>query len=391
MENNINIVVLDDEKNILHSLERTFRSEPYGVYTTSDPQDALKKIGEENVKVVMSDQRMPTISGVDFLKKVKERHPDVIRILFTGYTDIKIAEDAINKDEVYRFINKPWDEDHLKAIIKDAIGRFDLQEEKRQLTEELKNKNDDLVVINTKLENMYEAQKAFSSTVSHELKTPLASIKMAIDIILSGTSGALTDQQKDFLDKAKTNVDRLARLVQDILDLTKLESGRTVLKIEENDMNATIKEVVDIQRSVAEKRDLYLNLNLDENMPKVLFDNDKINQVLHNLVSNAIKFTENGGITISSSVHAEGNHIEVCVKDTGCGIKDDDIPKLFKKFHQLADPKKQNTGGTGLGLAICKEIIAQHGGKVWMESELGKGSSFYFLLPIKERRHEDRE
>ena len=119
-------------------------------------------------------------------------------------------------------------------------------------------------------------------------------------------------------------------------------------------------------------------------MPRVNIDVDRITQVLTNLVSNSFKFTEGGKVTISTS--NSDNKVQIQVSDTGCGIKEEDLPKLFRKFEQLASGGERKTGGTGLGLAICKEIIEQHGGKIWVESEFEKGSTFQFVLPIKERR-----
>lgn len=383
------VLVLDDEENILNALKRLFLNEPFGVVTTTHPDEAMGILAKEKtIKLVISDQRMPHISGVDFLRKVKENYPDIIRILFTGYADISTVEDAINVGEVFRFINKPWNTNELKGAVQSAIQHFDLVSENRRLFEETKIKNEELELLNRKLKAMYEMQKEFSSTVSHELRTPLASIKTAIDIVMSGTPGKINEDQKNFLEKAKNNVDRLNRLINDILDLTKLESGKTVLNIEFNDINQLTQEVVGIQESVAREKGLYLKTSLDPQISKIPFDSDKLNQVFSNLVGNAIKFTDKGGITILVLNHSDRNHIEVCIKDTGVGITADDMPKLFQKFQQLGDPAKRQMGGTGLGLAICKEIVHQHGGKIWVESKLKVGTEFHFILPIQERRKE---
>lgn len=380
------IIVLDDEQNILNSLQRLLRREPYEVMVTSDYQEALKMIEQENVKLVLSDHKMPEISGTDFLKQVKEKNPQIVRILFTGYLDIGVAEEAINKSGVYRFINKPWNEDELKMALRQGINHYDLSQSNIVLNQEVQNQNTELMTMNTKLQNMYEAQKAFSSTVSHELRTPLASIKAAIDIVMSGTTGELTDNQTKFLNKAKSNVDRLNRLINDILDLSKLESGRMAMDYENQSIIRIIEEVADIQRSVAQEKGLELKMELDGETPFIVCDADKINQVLNNLISNAIKFTETGSVTIMSKCFTEENHVEIRVKDTGNGIQEKDIERLFKKFQQLEGPTANQSGGTGLGLAICKEIIGQHKGKIWVESEFLEGSEFCFSLPIKERR-----
>jgi signal transduction histidine kinase len=385
MDKQIQVIALDDEENILSSLKRLFFQEDFGVFTTTDHVKALEVLAQENIKVVLSDQRMPDVSGVDFLKEVKGRKPDAVRILITGHADLKAAEDAINVGQVYNFINKPWNTEELKATVRRAIDHFDLVQENRRFFEETQQKNKELEVMNRRLKNMYEVQKQFTSTVSHELRTPLASIKSTVDLVLSQTAGELNNDQEKFLSKAKNNVDRLGRLINEILDLTKMESGKTQMQIAYHDLGAVVTEVMDIQKLVAEEKGLYLKKEIPEGLTEVPFDADKMHQVLNNLIGNAIKFTEEGGITVKARLNQAQNHVEVCVQDTGQGISDEDQDKLFCKFQQLGD-KQKHSGGTGLGLSICKEIVQRHGGKIWAESELGQGSRFCFLLPLNERR-----
>ena len=174
-------------------------------------------------------------------------------------------------------------------------------------------------------------------------------------------------------------MDRLARLINSVLDFQTLESGKMKFRMEKNDINEVAKEVWQTMSPSAQKKNLSLVCQLDETLPKVDFDRDKITEVLTNLVNNAIKFTESGGITISSS--KGDNCIQVKVEDTGIGIKEEDIQKIFQEFMQI----QKNTGGTGLGLSICKKTIEAHKGEIWVESKFAKGSAFYFTLPINEK------
>ena len=381
-----NVLVVDDEENILNSLKRALMEESFGVYTTTDYKEALDIVKNGEIKVVLSDHRMPGINGVDFLQMVKNEDPDIIRILFTGYADVQMAQEAINIGEVYRFVNKPWDVQDLLTTIRNALEKFDLVQENRRFVRSIEEKNKEFISLNEKLRNMYEAQKEFSSTVSHELRTPLASIKIAIDIVMSGTPGKLNAAQKDCLGKAGNGINRLHKLINNILDFSKLESGGALLDFQENDIYEVVKDVVDINKLVAEKKGLYLKIETNKETPKTVFDADRINQVLYNLVGNALKFTEKGGVVISITSDKEKNYVKTCIADTGEGVRKEDLPKLFQKFQQLGDPAKRRSGGTGLGLAICKEIIARHHGKIEVESELGKGTKVYFFLPIDDRR-----
>jgi signal transduction histidine kinase len=381
----IYVLFLDDEEKVRNSITRMFVHEPYGVAVAGNYLEAMEILAREKIKVVLSDQRMPDILGVEFLRRVRVQYPEVVRILFTAYADLVAAEQAINVGEVFRFISKPWHQDELKGTVVGAMYHYDLVIENKRLFESLKDKNEELQLANCKLKVLYDIQKEFSSTLSHELRTPLASIKAAIDIVISGTAGEPTPEQRNFLGRAKDNVDRLNRLINDILDLAHLESGKVSLNVQAADINKTIRSVVETQESVAEAKGIEIKLALDERIPAIPYDSDKIIQVLNNLISNAIKFTEKGSITVESKSHPEENHIEVRVQDSGCGIKEDDIVKLFEKFQQLGQSHRKHSG-TGLGLAICKEIMIQHSGKVGVESKLGEGSCFYFILPIEERR-----
>lgn len=224
----------------------------------------------------------------------------------------------------------------------------------------------------------------FTSTVSHELRTPLAAIKEGIAIVLDSSAGAVNEKQKEFLILAKRNVDRLSRLINDILDFQKLESGKMTFHMEEHDINNVVREVQETMLVVAKNKGLDMTLSLEDNLPVLRFDRDKILQVVTNFVNNAIKFTEKGSIKISTS-HGD-NFVRVSIQDTGPGIQEEDLPKLFQQFIQLKDAPERKSSGTGLGLAISKEIIEEHKGKIWAESKINEGSVFSFALPVHERR-----
>ena len=234
-----------------------------------------------------------------------------------------------------------------------------------------------------KLKEAMEIKSQFISMASHELRTPLTAIKEGIAIVMDGSTGKINDEQEDFLGMAKRNVDRLARLINDVLDFQKLEAGGIKFNIQEKDINEVVKEVYETMVPLTKEKGLNFVIKLDENLPKARFDNDKIIQVLTNIVNNAIKFTEKGTITVTTS--KQDNVVCVAVQDTGPGVKKEDIQKLFHKFEQLAKQDDRKTGGTGLGLAISKEIVEKHNGKIWAESKHGKGITFYFSLPVMEK------
>ena len=232
--------------------------------------------------------------------------------------------------------------------------------------------------------SVLDLKSHFISVASHELRTPLHSIKEGINIILDGSAGEINHDQKNFLVLAKRNVDRLSRLINDVLDFQKLEGGAVRYEFQKKDINEVIREVEKTMAIMAQSKGLAFKLELASDLPEITFDKDRLTQVLLNLMGNALKFSDTGEIKILT--RCDKNTIRVTVQDQGIGIKKEDLPKLFKTFGQLDICKERKLEGSGLGLAIAKKIIEQHGGKIWVESEEGKGSIFSFLLPIRERR-----
>jgi len=219
----------------------------------------------------------------------------------------------------------------------------------------------------------------FINTLSHELRTPLSAMKEGVTIVLSGMAGKINKKQQNCLHTANRNIDRLNRMIGNILDYQRMDYGLSKLELKKNDINKLVKEVKVSMDALASEKKLKINLELGINLLEFQFDHDRITQVLVNLVSNAIKFTEKGKITIKTE--HEGNNIIVSVKDTGAGIKKESVEKLFATFSQIISGKLKREGA-GLGLVISKKIVEQHNGKIWCESEFGKGSRFCFSLPI---------
>ncbi len=230
-----------------------------------------------------------------------------------------------------------------------------------------------------------QIKSEFTSMVSHELRTPLTVIKESIGILNDEISGPLNPGQKDFLKIAGTNTDRLARLINEVLDFQKFDAHQMTMHLTKNNINQLVNDARESFMLEVQNKDLELSVELEDALPLIFLDTDKIVQVLTNFISNALKFTKNGKITLKTKRFAQ-NAIQVSVQDQGIGIKNEDIPKLFKPFSQLAKANERKTGTTGLGLAICKQIIEAHNGKIGVESVFGQGSTFYFILPIKERR-----
>jgi signal transduction histidine kinase/DNA-binding response OmpR family regulator len=226
-----------------------------------------------------------------------------------------------------------------------------------------------------------DMKNEFVSTVSHELRTPLTSIKGYVDLILDGSAGEVSDIQREFLGIVKENSDRLVELINEMLDISRIESGRVHLKVEPLDLAESVTGAVDTFRAVLSQTDRTVEVHLPERLPLVVADRDRVGQVLINLISNAIKYSPGGGQVSVTAKHA-GEQVVVSVTDQGLGIGKDDQKRLFTKFYRVDTAMTREIGGTGLGLSICKTIIELLGGEIGCRSKLGQGSTFWFSLPL---------
>jgi len=225
----------------------------------------------------------------------------------------------------------------------------------------------------------------FVSMVSHELRTPLTAIKESTNLILNGLAGNINDMQKDLLTTGKRNLDRLTRLINDVLDLQKLQTGKFDMQKDLNNINQIIEETRETMFPLSQVKKLDLRFNLDRSIPLFYFDRDKMTQVILNLVHNAIKFTNEGYIEINSK-KVDEHSILIEVMDTGIGIQPEDRNRIFESFVQVSPTEFRKAGGSGLGLAISREIIQRHNGSIHVESNQENGSSFIIFLPIQSNK-----
>jgi signal transduction histidine kinase/HAMP domain-containing protein len=238
-----------------------------------------------------------------------------------------------------------------------------------------------LEVANQRLKELDKLKSDFVSNVSHELRTPLTAVEVLIDNMLDGITGALNNQQSRYISGIKESADRLARLIDDLLDLSVIEAGRIDLRLTPVPLANLVYTVIDSLRPMAEEKRIGLEAHDIDAKSIAWADRDKITQVLTNLISNAIKFTPAGG-EIKVAVDSDGlEWLKTSVSDTGPGVPPEHAANIFDEFYQLRQPGEKKIGGVGLGLAISKKLVEMHGGKIWVRSELGKGSSFFFTLP----------
>jgi NtrC-family two-component system sensor histidine kinase KinB len=236
----------------------------------------------------------------------------------------------------------------------------------------------------TKQKKLNEMKSNFVATVTHELRTPLVAIDKSISMILHGEAGQISETQQQFLSIAERNLKRLGILINDLLDLSKLEAGKMEIKKQSCLLDNVINEAIDGLNSWAKTKSITIERKIQEGLPSVDIDPSRIIQVLTNLLGNAIKFTpKEGSITVEAKCSNQKDKIEVSIQDTGVGIAKGDLPKIFDKFFQSGERVSTDISGTGIGLSVSKEIVQLHGGKIWAESERDAGAKFIFTLPVQ--------
>jgi signal transduction histidine kinase len=241
--------------------------------------------------------------------------------------------------------------------------------------------NEELARKNEELTHLDQLKSDFMATMSHELRTPLTSVIGYSDMLLSGVTGELNERQTQFVSSILTNGESLLNLINDVLDLTKIEAGRLELNLEAVDLRSALLGVLPVVKPRAADKRIKVSTYLPTDVPTIIADPAKFNQVLLNLLTNAIKYTHDNG-NVSVEARGQDGFVEIWVTDTGIGIGQEDIDRIFQRFTQVDSSASRSQGGTGLGLAITKELVELHGGQIRVQSKLGKGSSFIFTVPI---------
>ena len=379
------ILVVDDEPDVVKSVQDLLRLE-FRVLGATRAKAAMEIMHDEEVHVVMTDQRMPEITGVEFLRQIRGDYPEAIRLLFTGYADIRAVIDAINQGNVYRYITKPWDPEELEAIIRQAVERYDLLVERRVLTETLQAQNKELAFANAELSRANELKRAFIQVASHELRTPLTILlgleQLALQQAIEG------NPVRPLLIRIDAAGKRLQRIMDQLVKMLSAGNFDKGLDRKPTDLAALLNDAADDVRPFITLRRQTLAIDVPSDLGHGDVEASKIRDTISHLLLNAIKFTPDGG-TVTLSAHRVPGSVEIRVTDTGAGIDPECQPRLFEPFFTGFDVSHHSSGhyefgrrGLGLGLSIARAFIQMHGGTIACQSIQGHGSTFIISLPM---------
>ena len=386
------LLVVDDEPDLVQSVKDLLRFD-YKVLVATRAVEGLQIMQREKVHIVMSDQRMPEMTGVEFLKHLRDSHPETVRLLFTAYADLSAVTDAINQGNVYRYISKPWEPDELKTVLRQAVDYYDLQEERRRLIQEVQEKNEQLEGANEELRRANDLKRAFIRVASHELRTPLT-IVMGLSELAKGTP-AIKPPLSDWMSQIHKASVRLNERVDLVVKMLMTEQFDKRLQLREVHLPELIRAAAAEVMTFVERRRQVLDIAVQDGLAPIFVEPEKLQDSIVQLLINAIKFTPDGGrIRLSASTTADGS-TAISVADTGVGIDADCLPRIFDPFFTRFDVSRHSSGdfefgrrGLGLGLSMVKLFVEMHGGRVEVESVLGQGSRFTMLLPARGRREE---
>ncbi len=365
------ILIVDDDSHLRDTLRDLLEMEGYEVSEAASGEEAMQKVASDFYHVILMDFNLTDGTGIEQIKKIRDLKIDSQILMMTAHASLDTAVKAI-KESVYDFLIKPVDFNYLKRAIRNADEKLRLEQENKILLAKLQTTNKELSRLN-------DMKSKFLSMASHDLSNALMTLQISFEMLTSSIKP--NDEQKKKMDFINASIDQISRLINDLVDWASIEQGK--LRLEKNyfEIDKMVDEIIVGPRARAQQKNIEVEARHLGSLKMVCADKKRISQVLLNLLENAIRHTPRGGkITVETEPKQEA--VCVSVKDTGEGIEAKELSKLFESFYQTHGSKSPH-GRLGLGLSIARDIIQQHDGKIWVESEgLGKGSAFRFTLPF---------
>ncbi len=376
------ILVVDDDEVIRQLLNEALTMEGYRPTTVKSGEEAVRILKTSQFDVIITDLSMPGMSGLELIRQTNEEHPDVPKIIITGAGTL---EDAIESIRIgaYDYIRKPLNLGELWIVLNRAVRNRRLVQSNQEYQRQLQESNQRLEQrVRERTEELVRSMRLkddFLSHLSHEILTPLAPLKGYLSIIRQNLEDRETVMES--LDAAGQEATRLQGVLEGLIDLSQLVAGKAEVLRMPTDLNGCIEQAIEAGRESASHKGLSLSLDLDPDLPPVIADPSKIEQIITNLLANAIKFSREGGaVTLASFRQEDMVCLKVC--DSGIGIPAENQQYVFDIFHQIDGSTRRRHGGIGIGLSLVKQLVELHGGTIDLESKPGEGTAFTVRIPL---------
>ena len=367
----INILVVDDEPDVRISVERSLQG-----FTVSVPQiiskipvivahaetaeEAQDRIRTQNPDILLLDYKLPGMSGIELLDLLNETNDPPLVVMITAYASIETAIQATKKG-AYDFLPKPFTPSEIRSTVHKAAEHLIISRQARALENERR-----------------QVRFQFISVLAHELKSPINAVEGFLNILSDPEMNLDSEERAELFSRSKYRIRFMRKMIADLLDLTRIESGQKKRELAEIDIRKIAKNVIEnLQPDIKERK---ITVRLHASKPVILIaDQDEIEIILNNLVSNAVKYNKIGG-KASISVNADADDVHVSVADTGVGMEESDVERLFQDFVRIKTPQTRNIPGSGLGLSIVKKLVALYNGEIEVKSKPDEGTTFSIIL-----------
>ncbi len=356
------VIVIDDDEIMRLSCEQILERCGYQVETFANGHDGIQRVKEASPPILVVDIKMPELNGFEVIDIVRKLDADVVIVVITGYATIETAVEAM-KAGAYDFLPKPFTPSELRLIIDRGYERWRLTKEAQRLRRE-----------------KAEVEHKFVTLVSHQLKGPLVAVKQYLDVLMFSMKDNLPEKAMEWIARSQVRLGEMLSIIQDWLALARIDRGTLCDRNSSTDLAKVVTDIVREQQQLPLFSSVSFSVTLERGLPQVRGDVVSISMLVGNLVANAIKYNKPGG-SVAIRASSLGSTIILQVSDTGIGIPDDCIPKLFQEFYRVKVSETKDIPGTGLGLVICKRVVAELGGSINVESKAGQGTTFNVELP----------
>ncbi len=372
----LTVLIADDEigmrrgvKKVLQKTRLKFEKLDHEIGFTileaADGQETLKRLQNESVDLLLLDYKMPELSGLEILEWLKKEKVEVTTIMITAYASLDVAVSA-TKNGAFDFLAKPFTPEELRTVVEKATRSLIAQREAKRLAEEKR-----------------KIRFQFLSVLAHELKAPIAAVESYLRLMKGRAAGETLQNYDHIIDRSLLRLEGMRKLIFDLLDLTRIESGEKKRELQEVDLVQIAKNAIEIMSVLAKERGIQIQLKAPQSL-LLIADPGELEIVLNNLISNAIKYNKEKG-QVEVLLKKDAQHITIQVTDTGIGMTPEEQKRLFQEFVRIKNEQTRTIVGSGLGLSIVKKIAGLYQGQVTVQSEKGRGSTFTVSLPLNQQ------